>query len=149
MDASSSIRFCSRAPRSRERGYALIAAMVLAVLYFGLVQLMLLDSARELAEARRYRSMVLAQTLAENAAELAAEQIAVPTRSSATAKASDWQGSMEGEMRKNGAGNFDIEAEGRTTGLFDIKRKVLVRGRVVETSPGRFDVRIQYTIHTP
>ena len=69
-----SIRSSSRA-RTTERGFALISALILAALYFGLMELMLIDSQRALAEAQRFRARVVASTLAETAAELAAEQL--------------------------------------------------------------------------
>lgn len=141
MDASPSTRFFSRARRSSQRGYALISALVLAILYFALIELLLIDSARELAEARRFRARIMAETLAENGAELAALQIVA--RDNFEGTASDWQGSIRGKMIKNAAGQFDIEAEGRTGGLTESRARVLVRGRVVGTS-----VRVQYTIHT-
>lgn len=70
----SSIRSSSRV-RTRERGFALISALILAALYFGLMELMLIDAQRALAEAQRFRARVVASTLAETAAELAAEQL--------------------------------------------------------------------------
>lgn len=106
-----------------------------------MVELLLLDSARELEEARRFRARVVAETLAENGAELAALQIV--TSEKAQASAEDWQGTISGRMTKNAGGQFDIEAEGRTSGLAESRAKVLVRGRVVGNS-----VRIQYTVHT-
>ena len=54
-----SIRSSSRA-RTSERGFALIAAIALSVLYFALMELMLIDSSRELAEARRFRARIVA-----------------------------------------------------------------------------------------
>ncbi len=148
-DALRSIRSCSRAQRSSESGYALIAAIVLAVLFFSLVELLMIDSSRELAEARRFRSRIIAQNIAENGAELAAVEIAKPERASSSVRAEDFQGEISGHMRKNAAGEFDIEARGKTNGLVPIESKVQVRGRVVEVGPGVYDVRIQYTIHTP
>jgi len=136
-----STRSCSRARRSRQRGYALISALVLAILYFAMVELLLLDSARELAEARRFRARIIAETLAENGAELAALQIVAKEKSEMTAE--DWQGTIVGRMAKNPAGEFDIVAEGQTSGITVSRAKVLVRGRVVGAS-----VRIQYTVHT-
>lgn len=117
-------------------------AITLAVLYFGLVELMLLDSSRELAAARRFRARIVAHTLAENGAELAARDIA--GRASASVNAEDWQGTITGRMTKNPAGHFDIEATGRTSGIVQTESKVFVRGRIVGN-----DVRIQYTIHNP
>ena len=119
---------------------ALILALVLAVLYFGLIELLLIDSARELEEARRFRARVVAETLAESGAELAALQIV--SRTSADVTAEDWQGAMKGKMRKNAGGNFDIEAEGTSGGITESHARVFVRGRVVGSN-----VRIQYTIH--
>lgn len=140
-----SIRSFSRARRSEsQRGYALIAAIVLAVLYLSLVELMMIDSSRELAEARRFRARIIANTLAENGAELAAVEIANPERVSSSARASDSQGEFSGHMNKDGGGNFDIEAEGKAAGLIASEAKVLVRGRVLNGQ-----VKIQYTIHTP
>lgn len=106
-----------------------------------MVELLLLDSARGLEEARRFRARIIAETLAENGAELAALQIV--TNDNAQATAEDWQGTIAGRMTKNPGGQFDIEAEGRTAGLTESRAKVLVRGRVVGNS-----VRIQYTVHT-
>ena len=135
-----STAFCSHEPRSeRQRGYALISALVLAILYFALIELLLLDSARELAEARRFRARIVAETLAENGAELAALQIV--TNDVFEGSAQDWQGTMTGRMRKTGEG-FDIEAEGATTGVTVSRARVFVRGRVVGN-----DVRINWTIH--
>jgi hypothetical protein len=71
MDKSPSIKSCNRA-RTSERGIALAIALIVAVLYFGLIELMLYDASRELAEARRFRARIIAVTLAENGAELAA-----------------------------------------------------------------------------
>jgi hypothetical protein len=106
-----------------------------------MVELLLLDSSRELAEARRFRARIVAETLAENGAELAALNIVTTEKSETTAE--DWQGSFVGRMARNADGSFDIEAEGTSSGLAESKAKVLVRGRVVGG-----DVRVQYTVHT-
>jgi Flp pilus assembly protein TadG len=135
-----STRFSNRARRSNERGIALVLALVLAVLYFGLIELLLVDSARELEQARRFRARIVAETLAENAAELAVLQIV--TKPPMPVAAKDWQGTMSAEISKN-AENFDIDATGVTSGITESKARVLVRGRVVGDS-----VRIQYTVHT-
>lgn len=129
----------SRARPSSERGFALVSALVLAVLYFGLIALLLLDSQRELEEARRFRARTVAETLAENAAELAALQIV--TKDSTTVNASDWQGTMTGKMNK-GASDFTIEGVGVTAGVTEARAKVVINGRMVDK-----EVRIQYTQH--
>lgn len=114
---------------------------MLAVLYFGLIELLLLDSARELAEARRFRARIIAETLAENGAELAALQIVTTEKSEGTAE--DWQGAFTGRMARKPSGEFDIVGEGKSGGLTESKAKVVVRGRVVGSS-----VRINWTMHT-
>lgn len=143
MDALPSTRFFSRARRSEsERGYALISALVLAVLYFALMALLLLDSQRELAEARRFRARMVAETLAENGAELAALQIV--TRSSADVTEDSAQGSLHGTMTKNPIdGSFTLTGEGTSGGITESKARVIVKGRVIDGN----NVRIQYTQH--
>jgi Tfp pilus assembly protein PilX len=139
-----SIRSCSRVRTNRERGFALMSALAVAVLYFMLMELLLVDAQRELEEARRFRSRVVAATLAENGAELAALKIAEPGARTREASADDWQGRIRGTMRKDEGGQFEIEAEGTSAGLAPATAKVRVYGRLVGN-----DVRIQYTIHTP
>lgn len=134
-----STRSCSHERRS-ERGYALISALVLAILYFALIELLLIDSARELAEARRFRARITAETLAENGVELAALQLVSSSKHEASAE--DGQGRFHGRMIRTG-NQFDIVAEGHTTGLTESRAKVIVRGRIVGSQ-----VRIQYTMHT-
>ncbi|MGZ5440955.1 MAG: hypothetical protein ACXW5U_11905 [Thermoanaerobaculia bacterium] len=135
-----STRSSSRARRNDERGYALITALVLAVLYFGLIELLLLDSARELAEARRFRARITAETLAENAAELAALQI-VTRETTPQFTIETEAGTISGRMTKT-ANEFEIHGEGVTGGITQSTARVVLRGRVV----GK-DVRIQYSIH--
>ena len=137
-----STRSSSRARRSSERGYALISALVLAILYFAMVELLLIDSARELEAARRFRARIVAETLAENGVELAAVRIVLNERSEGTVE--DWQGKVTARMAKNvSSGQFDIVSEAKTAGVTESKAKVLVRGRGVGG-----DVKIQYTVHT-
>lgn len=140
MDSSPSIRSCSRA-RTSERGFALAMALIVAVLYFGLIELMLYDASRELAEARRFRARIIALTLAENGAELAAQNLV--TASSSSVSANDWQGSISGKMSKAGE-QFTIDATGDATGLVDIHATVYVQGRVDEKGA----IRIDYTHHS-
>jgi type II secretory pathway component PulK len=143
MGGLRSTRSCSRVRMSSRRGFALVAALVLAVLYFALVELLLLDSSRELAEARQFRARIVALTLAENAAELAAVQLAAPDRMTNDSRLENDQGKMEARMTKNAGGQFEIDAKGETSGVLQIRSSVRVRGRVVGN-----DVRIQYTIHS-
>ena len=125
--------------RTGERGYFLISAIVLAVLYFALMELMLIDSSRVLAEARRFRARVVATTLAESGAELSAAQLV--TQSSANVTASDEQGTMSATMQHNG-NTFMIDASAETAGVPPQKSSVKVQGRVEGTK-----VLVDYTSH--
>jgi hypothetical protein len=115
-------------------------AIVLAVLYFALVQLVLVDSQRELGEARRFRARIVADTLAENAAELAALQI-VARESTPQFSVTMEDGTISGRMTKT-ASDFEIHGEGTTSGITQSTARVILRGRVVGTY-----VRIQYSLH--
>jgi len=142
MDALRSIKYCSRARTNSERGFALVAAIVLAVLYVALVELLLIDSSRELAEARRFRARVVAATLAENGAELACTGML--SNVSANVNAGDWQGTISGTMRRTPDGQFEVTGSGATSGVVQTTARVRLYGRIVGN-----DVRIQYSMHEP
>jgi hypothetical protein len=136
-----SIRSSSRAQRN-ERGFALIAALALAILYFGLVELLMIDASRELMEARQFRARVVALTLAENGAELAARNMTDPSVTDAQVSLANEDGEMSGTLRKDAAGQFEIEGSGTATGIESATESVILRGRV---SGG--EIQIQYAIH--
>lgn len=146
-----SIRFINRARRTdgrSERGFALAIAIVLAVLYFGLIELLLIDSSRDLAEARRFRARVIAWTLAENAAERAAHSIAVMTPATLPPmRAENEQGTMRSSVIR-APQNFYLVGEGETKGVIRTKAKVTVIGRVDSTKVPP-QVYIDYTMHVP
>jgi hypothetical protein len=120
---------------------------VLAVLYFGLMELMLIDSSRALREAQRFRARIVATTLAESAAELAAAQLV--TQRSANVNATDEQGTMTATMQRgaatttNGPIPFTIDANAQSTGVPPQKATVKIEGEVDGTT-----VRVNYTHHT-
>ncbi len=139
-----SIRSCNRA-RTTERGFALLWAIGLAVLFFMLVQLMLIESARELTDAQRFRSRIVAMVLAENGAELAAARII--ERNYTIDNDEDWQGKIYGKMTKNDeTGDFTIYATGDTAGIKPAKAQVEVKGRADKNT---LKVQIFFTTHTP
>ena len=115
-------------------------AIVLAVLYFALVELVLLDSQRDLAEARRFRARIVAETLAENAAELAALQI-VTRESTPQFSVQMEDGTISGSMTKAGE-KFEIHGKATTSGITESTASVYLQGRVDGTN-----VKIQYSIH--
>ena len=115
--------------------------MVLAILYVALIELLLLDSARELGEARRFRAKVVAATLAENGAELAAASLL--SRDIANVNATDAQGTFSGHMNKT-SNHFQIQGEGSTAGLVRTTARVQLQGRIDGNQ-----VKIEYAVHTP
>jgi len=127
--------------RTRERGYVLIAAITIAILYFALMELMLIDSSRALREAQRFRSKVVSATLAESAAELSAASM-VTRNAGDTINADDEQGSMKATCKVSGA-DFNIDAEATTSGVSPVKSSVRVQGRIVGQR-----VMIDYTFHS-
>ena len=135
-----SIRFSNRARTDRQRGFVLVAALVLSILYFGLMALILIDSTRALHEANRFRARVVAGTLAENAAELAAQDI-ISLRSNKI-EDEDFQGTVTATMERPND-QFVIEAEGTAIGVLTQKATVRVQGRVLGT-----EVKIDYTFHS-
>lgn len=144
MENLPSTRSYNRA-RTTERGFALAMALIIAVLYFGLIELMLYDASRELAEARRFRARIVALTLAENGAERVAHLIALENAPPQTPIAEeDWQGSITGTRMKNAdTGQFKIIASGTATGVVEAHAKVEVDGRIVDKK-----VHIYFTRHS-
>ncbi len=128
--------------KRRERGIVLISALVLAMLYFALMELLLIDSSRALHEAQRFRARVVALTLAESGAELAAYQMV--TRTGATVNDSDFQGTMSGSLRRTG-NNFELDGDGTSIGVPTQDASVQVQGRI---DPADGTVKIDFTVHT-
>jgi hypothetical protein len=126
--------------RTTEKGYVLISAIALAILYFGLMELMLIDSSRALQEAQRFRARVVASALAENAAELVAANMITSPGSTTTAQ--DDQGKMIGAINVSGS-NFEINAEGDTAGVVPVKATVRVQGRIIGNH-----IAVDYTFHS-
>ena len=127
--------------RTRERGYVLIAAIGIAILYFALMELMLIDSSRALREAQRFRSKVVAATLVESAAELSTASM-VTRNAGDTINADDEQGSMKATCKVAGTA-FEVEAEATTNGVMPVKSTVRVQGRIVGQR-----VMVDYTYHS-
>jgi Tfp pilus assembly protein PilX len=146
MEKLRSIRSFSRA-RTTERGFALAAALILAVLYFGLIELLMIDSSRELAAARRFRARIVAETLAENAAEGAALRVADETTTWTKFSRTDEEGEMDGEMRKSGE-SYIITATGISAGLESTKVSVRLQGKVVKPATGPTEITVDFARHT-
>lgn len=127
-----STRSSSRARRASQHGYALVIAIVLAVLYFALVELLLLDSSRELAEARRFRARVVAETLADNAVELAALHMVDNPKPMVPVKEESEQGTMQGVLALGEQGIFELRGTGTSTGVTESTAKIKLNGQIVE-----------------
>jgi len=104
------------------------------------MELMLIDSSRALRESQRFRARVMAATLAESAAELAAAQMVNGVSNSANAQ--DDQGKMTGALSRTG-NQFELNGEGVTSGLPPVKASVRVQGRIEGSR-----VVIDYTFHS-
>ena len=128
MQSTSSSR---RASTERERGFALISALVIAFLYFGLMQLLLVDASRSLHEAQRFRARIVAKTLAENGAELAA--INMVNQKSGAGSVNDAQGYAGGTYTTDGTNTFTIKGDGLTTGVVKQRATVTLQGTVSGT----------------
>jgi len=126
--------------KRNQRGFVLVTALTLSILYFALMELLLIDSSRSLAEAQRFRAHVVASALAENAAELAAFQII--TRNTADVNATDFQGTMHGKLTRN-SNSFVLQGDGVAIGVMTQKASVTVQGRVDESG----NVKIDFTVH--
>ena len=147
-DGLRSIRSCSPARTTSQRGFALLWAIGLAVLFFMLIELMLIDSARELGEAQKFRARIVAAVLAENGAELSAHRIVDNVMHNPDH--TDWQGTITGQMSKNPlTGDFRIVGTGRTAGTQPATARVELKGRVDMTAPGAPRLQIFFSTHTP
>jgi Tfp pilus assembly protein PilX len=134
-----SIRSSFRA-RTRERGYALISAIALAILYFAVMQLIMIDSNRVLHEAQRFRSKVIAAALAENGAELAASQMLL--NATHNSDATDADGKMKGALQRSG-NDFTINAEGTSYGVEPRTATVRLQGRTDGAK-----IMVDFTFHS-
>ena len=127
--------------RRNQRGFVLVAALVLAILYFALMQLVLVDASRALLEAQRFRSRTVAATLAENGAELAAQRLALG--GGATVTINDPAYTVTGTARRVG-NQFQLEGTASTKEVMPQTATVTVDGRVNADNT----IEIDYTTHT-
>lgn len=115
-----------------ERGFVLLSVLLIAVLYFGLIELLLRDASQRMRDAQRFRSVITANIYAENAAELAATGMVGVSVNEASAEVEG--GSLLGTYRRVGENGFVLEATGVTRGTFPAKRTVTIEGTIVGTS---------------
>ena len=120
-------RFFSRGRTNKQRGFVLGAALLLAVLYFALMELLLLDSTLSLQQAQRFRAHIVATTLAESAAELAAAGMV--TKPGPEVESEDAQGTMAGTCVRNG-NVFELTGEATTKGVPSAAAHVWLKGSI-------------------
>lgn len=137
------MRFFNRARTSKapERGFVLVTTLAIAILYFSLMELLLIDASRAQAEAQRFRARVVAATLAESGAELAALQMMSKTGSTVTYR--DVQGSADGTYKRSND-NFELEGHATAVGAVQQEASVRVQGRI---APATNAIKIDYTMH--
>ena len=119
----------------------LIGALVVALLYFALLELMLIEAVQAMRASQRFRARVAAQVLAENAAEVVAHQLVFS--SGKRVQIVDETGTMIAQSRRLINDQFEIEASGMITGAVSQSATVAVFGRIQGTS-----VRVDRTIHS-
>ncbi|HEX3107531.1 MAG TPA: hypothetical protein VHU41_00450 [Thermoanaerobaculia bacterium] len=119
----------------------LAAAIILAVLYFMLIELLLIDGSRALQEAQRFRSRIVALTLAESAAELAAAQMVNNTNAHVDVDSTD--GSLTGTYLRSGD-SFQLIGDATTKGVPIQKSHVTIQGRIVNGT----QIAIDYANHS-
>jgi hypothetical protein len=122
-----SISFSSRG-RTDQRGFVLAAALLIAVLYFALMELLLLDSTRALQDAQRFRSHLIAATLAEDGAELAAAGMI--SKSGGSAERDDDAGKVVGTYVRTGCCSFELKGDATARGVPAASAHVRLQGRI-------------------
>lgn len=134
------IRLPSRALAGEQRGFVLLSVLLLAVLFFGLMHLLLRESTDASLAAQRFRARIVAEVLAENGAELAARQMALS--SSARRSAENGEGRMWGSFSRKPGDAFEILGTSETKGTLLVRSSVRIEGRIEGTT-----IIIERTIH--
>ncbi len=120
-----------RVSRASERGLILVSVLVIAVLYFALMQLILLESSEKMRGALRFRARVVADLVAEDAVELAAERM---VRSPARSIRQELKGgSAEGDFRLYSGRRFRLSGSGNASGPVSSRTTIELRGRISGT----------------
>ena len=122
------MRSFSREAIRDERGYVLISVLILAVLYLGLMELMLRESSDAFRSATRFRSRIVSQSLAEDGVELAARRIV--ERDSAKVKYDTADGKVDATMKRTGEESFEIASSATSAGVSSSSAMVKVIGHI-------------------
>jgi uncharacterized protein YbjQ (UPF0145 family) len=117
-----------RRARTDQKGFALLSAFFLAILYFALMELMLHSTTESLRETQRGTRRIAVEILADNAAELGAENLVKTLHRNA--KLDSGADRMRGSTKVAADGAFTIEAEGHVGGAGATSLKLVVAGRI-------------------
>lgn len=112
-----------------ERGFALISALLISVLFFGLIELALRDTAEAVRTAHRQRARIASEILADNAIELAAAAMLSETPKDETRISRE--GTMRGIRVPLPGNRFELSGEGTSSGVTSVRTLVTLRGRIV------------------
>lgn len=123
-----------------QRGYALLTALILALLYFGLMELVLIESTEAVRGASRFRSRVTAEILAQNGADLAAEEMV--SRFTRDEESDLPGGHVIASYRRMPDASFEIASAGTSEGPFSARRSLRIAGTV--TNGNVAIVRVSY-----
>ena len=146
MESSPLMKWSSRVRTDDQRGFALISAVLLAALYFALMEVLLIDSTRSLREANHFRARVIAAAAAENAIEMAARKLS-PIQAGIY-NGEDAQSILSGAVNPIPNG-FDLKGDATTKGSMTAHATVLIRGHLDASNPGQPPVaHIDFSIHS-
>ena len=112
-----------------ERGFVLVSALVISLLFIGLIELVLIDSSTRMRTAQRFRARTVAEILAENGAELAARNMVSAASTSGEAQLAE--GELSGELARMGE-TFILRGSGVSSGVHSATVAIEIRGRVLE-----------------
>lgn len=121
-----------------------MSVLVIALLFFGLMMLVLAESAGALRGARRFRARVTSQVNAESAAEVVAASVIAGGSGRMKIDFDDGMGTAEGTSRSTPAGTveFEVSASG-TAARVTSPARVKIWGE----SDGA-NVRVTRTVHS-
>jgi hypothetical protein len=134
-------RFISRDGTERQKGFILLSVLILAILYFALMELMLIQTSEVFRQAERFRARIVAQVLAENGAELAAQQMV--NQLSGLRTYQDSQGKIRGEYKQVAGGAFELTGTGQTSGIAPAQAAVSIQGQIEGTT-----IHVDFTTHS-
>lgn len=115
-----------------ERGFALVSALLFALLFLGMMELALRDTTEGVRAAHRQRARLASEILADNALELAAAGMLSGLPKSEVRANAD--GTMTGTLAFLPGDRFELTGEGESAGVARVVTRVVLRGRIEGSS---------------